>query len=60
VVPVRRWFQGQRFGCRGRVFVIPIALVMVAYIALVWFGGRIPFVPVWLVWLPEWVWQRGP
>lgn len=58
-------FQGPRFGYRGRVFAIPIALVvMVAYIALVWFGGRIPgrfllvpFVPVWLMWLPEWVWQ---
>ncbi len=44
--------------------VIAIALVLVAYIALVLFGGRIPgrflvlpFLPVWLLWLPELVWQ---
>jgi len=46
------------------VFAVLTALVFVVYIALVWFGGRIPerflllpFLPVWLLWLPELVWQ---
>lgn len=59
-----RWRYSRRLGDWRRLFAIAIGVVLLGYVALVLFGGRIPgrslllpFAPLWLFWAREWFLQ---